>query len=291
MGTWKAKKLWVRRVRAYWRHSTCSLLVVVFGTLLSGRTIADLPRADEVLRRIAERAEKTAPQEPQYEFTRTKRTKIFDGDRKMESSEEEVFRMVPFKGKFECHLLSRDGKTVSKEESARAAEHSSNETPGQSKAAQDESMTKFLGSEVANRFSYEVVGEDTILGRPAYVVRFQARPELAAHGIEEKVIARITGKLWVDKEEFEVVRIDSGITKPLRFALGIVGVLHELRFSVERCRLENGQWASSGLHLRLHFRQLFKTNYVEYDETGSAFLVKHVVSKARHPESSSAEAR
>jgi hypothetical protein len=251
---------------------------LVLATSFFGTAAADvppLPKAEEVLRRISERAEQTASQAPAYEYTRTKSLKILDGDRKPEHAEEEVFRMAPQNGKLEARLLTKDGKAVSAEEAEKIVAEDNKLRPkgGGRKPGKDDSMSRFLDSETARRFTYETVGEEVIARRPAYVLTFQPRTDLPARSIEEKVMARVAGRVWVDQEEAEVVRIDSKLTKSLSFALGIIGVLHDVRFSVERRRLENGQWANSGVRFYVHFRQLFATRYIDYEEKVSDFVL------------------
>jgi hypothetical protein len=247
--------------------------LAVLGVLAPCARGAALPSADEVLRRLAERAEKRAAHPPAYEYTRTRLTRLLDGDRKLESEEQEVFRMLLRDGKLEPHLVSKNGQPVSDATKPDQDEKRSRTSSRDDREKREDALSGFLTSEVAKRFTYEVIALENLEDRPCYLLKFEARPDLPVSGIEEKVMARTAGKLWVDKEDDEVVRVESGMTKPLRIALGIVGVLHDLRFSVERRRLENGQWANAGIHLRIHFRQLFETKHVEFDETASDFVV------------------
>jgi len=234
---------------------------------------AELPSTEEVLRRIAERAEQTSSQLPEYEYTRTNVTKVFNGGRKLESSEQETCRMILIGGKFFSRLLAKDGRPLSAEETAKEDEREQKfrQKVAEGKGEPEESMFKLVNGETAKRFRYTVIGEDKINERPAYVLTVTPRKDLPTHGIEEKVMAQLAGKFWVDEAENEVVRIDVGLTEPLRIALGIVGALYDFRFSVERERLANGQWANSRLHLTVHFRQLFATKRVIHDETCSDF--------------------
>jgi hypothetical protein len=236
---------------------------------------AELPKAEEVLGRVAERAKRTAQQSPAYEFTRTKQTKVSDDEGNVEKNEVETYRMVPVGGKHYARLLAKNGRPLTPDELAKqqVGERKRRERTGAGKGGHQESMFKFLDKDTANRFEYEVIGREQMGGRSAYVLSIRPRAEIKARGIEEKIMARLEGRLWVDVEDAEVARIETRLTTPFRFLMGVLAVLHDFQFSVQRQRLEDGEWANSELRLKIYFRQLFETKRVEYEEVGSDFKV------------------
>ncbi|MEC7812398.1 MAG: hypothetical protein VX598_06250, partial [Verrucomicrobiota bacterium] len=71
-----------------------------------------------------------------------------------------------------------------------------------------------------------LVGVESVNTRPAYVI--QLRPN-TDHKLKSKTVNRFMNqfdaKLWVDKDEFHIARIDAKLKKPVTFLGGLVGAV------------------------------------------------------------------
>lgn len=57
-----------------------------------------------------------------------------------------------------------------------------------------------LVREVPKAFDFELVGEELVNGRPAYVLQAAPHPGYHPQGKYGKMFAKVEGKLWIDKQ-------------------------------------------------------------------------------------------
>jgi len=69
---------------------------------------------------------------------------------------------------------------------------------------------------------------------------------------------RLSGTLWVDEEEAEVLRVEVGLTEDLWLGwFGMVGSLKRFDFKLQRQRLPDGVWVNQDTTLELSGRKVF----------------------------------
>ena len=82
----------------------------------------------------------------------------------------------------------------------------------------DQENRAFL-PDVLQAFDFDLIGEEIVDGRAAYVL--QATPHLGyvAHGKYGKMFNKVKGKLWIDKQDFGCIKMDGEVTQS--FAVGL----------------------------------------------------------------------
>ena len=69
-------------------------------------------------------------------------------------------------------------------------------------------------SQILERYDFRSVARETIDGRSALVLDFSARP--GKRDLDgDSVLRRLTGRIWVDEEERQVVRAEFRNTDPV----------------------------------------------------------------------------
>src|SRR6185503_9352261 len=126
-------------------------------------------------------------------------------------------------------------------------------------------------SEILERYDFTATGRETIDGRPAIVLGFQPRP--GKRDIKgDNVLRTLTGRLWVDEVEEEIVRAELRNTTPVKFAGGLGASLHTLESLLQFRKVDDRVWlpvleqttATGKILLLKSFRKRYTREYSRY---------------------------
>ncbi len=106
-------------------------------------------------------------------------------------------------------------------------------------------------------FDFRLVGEETVDGRPAYVLEATPHPGYHASGKYGKLLARVQGKLWVDKQDFGWVKVDGEVTQSFSMGLFVARVQRGSHILLEQISLGDAVWVPKRLEVRASARILF----------------------------------
>lgn len=114
-----------------------------------------------------------------------------------------------------------------------------------------------LDRELLQRFQYRLLGTESMNGRSTYVLAFESQDKASGGKIADKILARLQGRIWVDAEEFEPVRLEADLGEPVAVGL-FLAVLDEFRTVVIRRRLPSGWWVDEQVNLSVGGRKLIQ---------------------------------
>ncbi len=115
--------------------------------------------------------------------------------------------------------------------------------------------------EVPEGFDFELIGEEVVNGRPAWVLRATPRAGYRAHGKYGKIMSKAEGKLWVDKQDFGWVKVDGEVTQPFSTGLLLARLLGGSHMTMEQTRFDGGIWMPKRIEVRASAKILFVISY------------------------------
>jgi len=138
------------------------------------------------------------------------------------------------------------------------------------KAARREAM---ITPDLLDRFDFKVLRREVVHERPTLVVSFGPKPSAVSDKtIQDKVLSRIGGTLWVDEEEFEVTKLQTGLRSSLSLGwFGFVGSLTRCDLTLERQRMPDGVWINVKNTMLIVARKLFESMHYRTTEASSGF--------------------
>ena len=75
------------------------------------------------------------------------------------------------------------------------------------------------------------------------MLSFAPKPGAAEKKIDDRVLNRLAGKLWIDEQEFELAKIEFHLTEKLSIGWGgVLASLQTFAFTLTRIRLADGVW-------------------------------------------------
>jgi hypothetical protein len=190
-----------------------------------------------------------------------------DEDRRLDSlgqvnSEDvDVTRMTLVNGARFEQLMEHNGHLPSAKELKKSDENLDklkHETPAEHTARlrKDQENRSFL-RDLLEAFDFHLVGEETVDGRPAYVLLAKPHPGYHAHGKFGKMFSKVEGKLWVDKQDFGWIKVDGEVTQSFSMGLFVARVQRGSHIIMEQTCVGDAVWVPKRLEMRASATILF----------------------------------
>ena len=186
---------------------------------------------------------------------------------RVKSEDVEVSKMILVNGVPFEQLVERNGQPPSAEQERkqkRELDKLRRETPEQraerlrKQQEEDTSIVK----EVPKAFDFQVVGEEAVNGRPAYVLQATPHPGYHAQGKYGNMFSKVAGKLWVDKQDLGWIKVDGRVIQPFSMGLFLVRLLRGSHITMEQTRVDDGIWMPERIEVRAAARIFFVKSLV-----------------------------
>jgi hypothetical protein len=210
---------------------------VVLLALLAGDP---LPEGNAFVRGLVDgvRRREEAVNRYAYDVSEVREELDDDGRRRgVETARYEVFHV---KGRPVRKQVAKDGKPLPGDEQVREERRVKAEVDSIVKGRSEPDRDVKL-SEVLERYDFRTVGREDLDERPTLVFDFEARPgERKLEG--DRFLRVLSGRIWVDEAEKELVRAEMRTTKGVGFAWGLGPALETLTMDLRFDRAEEGLW-------------------------------------------------
>jgi hypothetical protein len=105
------------------------------------------------------------------------------------------------------------------------------------------------------------LGEQVVDGREAYILQATPKPGYRAHSKYGKIVSKVQGKLWVDKQDFGWIKVDANVVAPFSMGLFLARVYPGTHILFEQTRVAEGIWLPRRIEIKADARILFLKNY------------------------------
>jgi hypothetical protein len=169
---------------------------------------------------------------------------------------------VPFE-----QLVERNGQPPSAEQERKQKgklDKLKRETPEQrvERLRKQEEENTSIVQEVPNAFDFQVIGEEAVNGRSAYVIQATPHPGYHAQGKYGNMFSKVAGKLWVDKQNLGWIMVDGQVIQPFSMGLFLVRLLRGSHITMEQTRVDDGIWMPERVEVRAAARIFFVKSLV-----------------------------
>ncbi len=231
-----------------------------------------LPSGEEVLRKVLATIKNPEVRRASSHFRSIQHTLIekLDDKGRLREREDRIYDVGPLGGGVYARLVEKNGKSLSPSELY--DEHQREQRFLERSAAQKfgggDSDRVPLDQDLFNRYKAEVVGRESISGRPAIVLHFwPSSTDLPIRRRQDYVLNKLTGKVWIDEQEWEIVRVDAHLTDRVRVLLGLVAALDKADLSFQQVRMADGVYLPLKLSASFDGRKLFSTLHERVEVT------------------------
>ncbi len=247
------------------------------GGLLGGQNPASEPSEKEILSRALERglANDKRRADQAYSFRHLRVSEKLNKQAQPTRVEKRLYQVVPIGNVRYERLLEKDGEPLSKKE--QEAERRK-EAKFRRRLKKDRDAGKSNDNEVrfnrelVGRYRFRVEGTGELHGRQVYRLSFEPKSgKLPVRRRIDRALNNSRGRVWLDRESYEVARVEFELIRPTRIWRGILGSISRIDGMMDRKEGEDGIWFPSYFRLYLNGRVLFKSLHSRRESHWSDF--------------------
>jgi hypothetical protein len=254
-------------------------LVLAFSLLSSFAMAADLSPA-EIVRRATEREFQNTQLRHQYTYRESVWERVGKSNGSLRSEHRTVHEVFFIGGEDFRKLVEKDGKPLSDKDAAKeqakldreiAKFKAESPAVARKRAEKEQREDREFREQVANGFNFTLVGEEPIAGRPCYRIHAEPKRGFPLKG-EAKVLGKVKGDMWVDKERFIWTRVDVETIDTISGLGGLLRLAKGTTMTAGRTLVNNEVWFPDRIHAKGDARAaLFITAGVEMEAQFSNF--------------------
>jgi hypothetical protein len=236
------------------------------------RTLA----ADEIqplIRAVAENDIANNLKQRDYTYLQREEEHKLDGQGNDKAVETRNFEIMMLYGQQVRRLIARNDKPLSAEETAREEKkvqkimrEREQETPAQrekrlQKEAKEREEDRAFVREVADAYTFRLVGTETLGGRETYVIDADPRPGFQPHLKDAKYLPKFRGRVWIDSDETQWIKLECEAIDTVSWGLFLARIHKGSRISIELTRVNDEVWLPKSVSLKLSARLALLKNF------------------------------
>lgn len=125
------------------------------------------------------------------------------------------------------------------------------------KYERDRKRNQLLLQQLTKALNLVLVGEQKLEGHDVYVLKATPRPGYQPPNMETEVLLGMEGKLWIDKETFQWVKVEAQVIHPVSIEGFLARVEPGTRFELEKAPVEDEIWLPRHFAMRSRAKILF----------------------------------
>jgi hypothetical protein len=233
----------------------------------------------QLFRVVADKFIENEKRQRDYTYIDREAQKNLDGKGKTKSTEVNTYEILEIYGGQVQRLIEKDDKPLDAREAAKEEEKiqkiidkRKNESDDDRKKREEKEVKdreegrKFV-REVADAYDFKLVGTEEIGGREAWVIDGEPRPGFEPHMKEAKFLAKLHGRVWIDKGDLQMAKMDIEAIDTLSFGWVLARIHKGTRMMLERTRVNDEVWLPRHITFKFDARvALFKGYNVDGDQ-------------------------
>jgi hypothetical protein len=242
--------------------------------LFSQIAFSQNPEAKEIIRRSVDHDLLNFERLKDYTYTERAEERAYDPHGRLKKTEIETYEIFILGGHDYARLVARNdqalpGKEARKEQVKLDKEIDKREHESAADQARHEKQRreerKFL-DEVPEAFSYRLVGQEIISGKPAWVILADPKPDYRPKDSRAKFITKVRAKIWIDTSEFQWVKVDAEALDKVSFGFHMLQIEPGATLHFEQTRINDEVWLPAAAKVYVNARlALFKQMHSEVD--------------------------
>ena len=216
----------------------------------------------DIVRRSLDRDMSNFEHLKDYTYQQREENRQFDNAGKLKKSESETREILILGGRPYERLIARNDQPLSEKESAKEQERMDRVLERRQNLSEAEKARmekrraenrKYL-RELPDAFHFKLVGEESISGKPAWIIAAEPKPDYHPKDIQAKLLSKMRGKIWVDKGEYQWVKVEAEVLDTISLGLALFRVAPGGSMSFEQTRVNDEVWLPAHIHVRADAR-------------------------------------
>jgi outer membrane lipoprotein-sorting protein len=182
------------------------------------------PSPEEIVQRSVAANEADWGQAPNYSYTEREVTSAKNGPKKVRTYEVTMIEGSPYERLIAVNdqplspgEQQREEQKYRREVDRRKSESPQDRAKRIAKYQKEQRRDHLMMKEMTVAFQFKLVGDDTVDGHDVYVLEATPKAGYQPNGQEERVLLGMKGKMWIDKEHYQWVKVEAQVIKPVAF--------------------------------------------------------------------------
>jgi len=251
--------------------------------VVAGATLHSGVDPNEIVQRSVKKVEADWKAAPRYSYREHDVEEKFDRNGKVKFRSVNTYQVIMMDGSEYRELIARNDEPLTPEERAEEQsklkaerERRRNESPAarekrvslyQKERAQNQKMLL----ELVDAFNFRLTHEQTVHGRKTWVLDATPKPGYQPKSRETKVLLGMRGKMWVDEETYQWVKVQAEVIKPVSFVFGFATVAPGTEFELEQGPVSGDLWLPKHFVQRVNANVLWLHRKTFEDDTYSHY--------------------
>ena len=220
----------------------------------------------EIIRRSVEKDRLNFERANDYSYVQHSEQRLLDKEGRVSKVESRTYDVIVIDGEPYEKLVAKDGKPLPESEARKEQEkldrelaRRRSEKPGErSRRLSEQEKRRREGREFAREipeaFTFRLAGEETLEGRPVWVIEAEPKPGYKGKAKRADLLSRFRGKLWIDQTDYQWVRVEADTIAPVRFGWILAKLDPGARMTFEQRRVNEEVWLPSRAQMQLAAR-------------------------------------
>jgi len=196
-----------------------------------------------------------------------------DGKGRVTSTEIKTSEILEIYGEQVERLISKDdkplsGKDAKKEEEKiqklidkRKNESAEDRKMREKKAEKEREDSRKFVTEVADAYNFSLASIESLDGRANYIIDAEPRPGYQPHMKEAKLLTKLRGRLWIDRDELQLTKFDIQCIDTISYGLFLARIHKGTRIIYQQTRVNDEVWLPQSVALKLDARVALLREY------------------------------
>src|SRR5215467_5126163 len=237
--------------------------------IASSTVLVAQPDDREIVRRSISAADRNWKVRQSYTYTVRDEERHLDSQGRVKFTDVDVSKAILVNGDAIEQTVSHNGgppsatKKMKDEDKLRKRR---NEMPAERAARlREEKENRAFISEVPDAFNFRLLGEQVVMGRPAYVLEVTPKPGFRVHSKYATMFSKVQGKIWIDSQDFGWAKVNVDVMEPFSMGLFLARVQPGSHIVFEQVRVADRIWLPARIETQANARILFVKNYAIHE--------------------------
>ncbi len=239
---------------------------LLFFTIAASCLLGAEQSALDIIKRSVEVDSRNHSLSKNYTYQQREVFRELESNGRVKSTNSHTYDVLMVYGRPYNRLIEKDGKLLDASAQAKQEERLKKVMEKRQKETADSNSKerrdwekrraegrKFF-KEIPDAYQFTLLGEESISGKPAWIIKAEPRPDYRPRDSRAKMFAKIRGKIWIDKTEYEWVKIEAETLDTISFGLFLARIWKGSTFRFEQRRVNDEVWLPSHLQVGMEGR-------------------------------------